>query len=645
MSCKDFSLAVVAVSQISWCQVATDLRWSPAARLETARSDHCAVTLADGRVMVAGGTGIEGPLPSVEIYGPEDVFRPAPKMLAPHSGHTCTLLTDGRVLVVDETSAELFDPTLPGWASVTSEALPGPGHTATLLREGQVLLAGPGAIAIFDPATNTIAAGETRLKQPRTRHAAALLASGRVLLAGGSDGENALASAEIIDPVNYEVIPAAPMGLPRISPGVAALSDGRILVASGSDGQVELINGELYIESEDRWQFIPAPMNYARRLPFVTQIPGSGLVLIAGGERDGQPVADTEVFEPRTDQFYSIGALTAARSRIAGAVLGSGIVLATGGQAADGPSAACGTLTAPAVTFSSPEYSPSQTVVAHGSGWRASGPPVRLVLRALDGSVRFDSQATPDQNGRFTANLIQAEEADVGRLFTLRATQMSDLSNNLVQFSFTAEASFGVKVQTSLSGGQLVASTPAGASIPFRLTINAARNVGLLRGSLRVQVGPVVNQVQTLHVPGSNIDFRFCCINVPEVHAVNVSYSSDANYRSFNVALPVHTVTPPQVRLSTFPTSLPLNTSTEVQIYVDAGLFPRPTGTVRVSRPGFGPVTLSLAPAPRPGDTRSIAIFSFRATTAEQPSACFDVRYSGDPSYAATGAQLCLAVR
>jgi len=108
-----------------WDPVANNL--SEAGTFREARRDFSATLLADGRVLVAGGSHeIPGEgrssIASTELWNPSaSGFEPGPELTEARAGHTATLLSDGRVLIVGGfktaglaldalASAELWEP-------------------------------------------------------------------------------------------------------------------------------------------------------------------------------------------------------------------------------------------------------------------------------------------------------------------------------------------------------------------------------------------------------------------------------------------------------------------------------------------------------------------------------------------------------
>jgi len=131
--------------------------------------------LPDGRVLVVGGEdpasdGGRG-LSSAEVWDPATgTFAPAGLLGEARTGHTATLLANGQVLIVGGTTAadgghtlataEIWDPATMTFASAGAMADARQGHTATLLPDGRVLVAGGhddrvalASTEVWDPAT------------------------------------------------------------------------------------------------------------------------------------------------------------------------------------------------------------------------------------------------------------------------------------------------------------------------------------------------------------------------------------------------------------------------------------------------------------------------------------------------------------
>jgi hypothetical protein len=127
--------------------------WASAESMQTARFDHAAVRLQDGRILVVGGSNSSGTaLSSAEIYDPSTGhWSAAGNMATPRYGATLTLLANGWVLVAGGYasasspalgSAEIYDPGTGGWAPAGLMQYGRRYHSATLLTDGTVLVTG-----------------------------------------------------------------------------------------------------------------------------------------------------------------------------------------------------------------------------------------------------------------------------------------------------------------------------------------------------------------------------------------------------------------------------------------------------------------------------------------------------------------------
>ena len=278
--------------------------------------------LPDGRTLVTGGQGAEGPQSAVfivETGGAQTALGSG--LRSARANHTATMLPDGRVLVVGGvgpngrvvSSAEIYDPQ----AQISSPlASPWPGaarayHTATLLTDGRVLVVGgvteaggvAGGAELWDFRTRRATALSARPNVARQRHKATLLESGAVLITGGADEDgNETASAELFNPAGGFSFTAGP---PPANPDTAYVSASipgndetdvatdavlslrfsRPLRAETVNAQTVTVNGP---QGSVAVKVVPAE---GGRLAFVTPLPsltrGTNYTLTVAGASDG----------------------------------------------------------------------------------------------------------------------------------------------------------------------------------------------------------------------------------------------------------------------------------------------------------------------------------------------------------------------
>lgn len=169
--------------------------------LITPRVDHTATLLPNGEVLIAAGSSSTSFLTSAELYNPSTgTFTQTGSMRTARAFFTANLLGDGQVLAAGGlggnsgpllSSAELYNPSTDTWTTTGSLNNARYNHTATLLNSGEVLIAGGGAhlasAELYNPSTGTFTLTGS-LNTGRTDHRAVLLTNGEALVTGGYDG-------------------------------------------------------------------------------------------------------------------------------------------------------------------------------------------------------------------------------------------------------------------------------------------------------------------------------------------------------------------------------------------------------------------------------------------------------------------------
>jgi DNA-binding CsgD family transcriptional regulator len=292
-------------------------RWKDEAFMPDGRCSHSATLLDDGRILVAGGyferpEDYRDPLPvtaAASIYDPEtDGWTEVDPMSTARRNHRATLLDNGRVLVVGGlttegdpiATAEIFNPAQGGWSSTGSMSDPRPGMVFAELADGRVLVAGgqggqrgTTALAtaeVYDPASGTWDPVDD-MRDARADASAMLLGNGKVLVFGGIIGngleeDDVTASAELFDASTEEWSATGSRSVASYHALAARLDNGDVLAVGGATlvgTSSELAPVERYDVSGGRWVFDGNP-GQPRTGAFLVGL-DDGTVLLGGGSR------------------------------------------------------------------------------------------------------------------------------------------------------------------------------------------------------------------------------------------------------------------------------------------------------------------------------------------------------------------------
>jgi hypothetical protein len=291
----------------------------------------------NGKVLISGG----GPAgsPNAELFDPvAGTFVATGGMITNRSGHTATLLADGHVLIAGGSataSAELYDPSTGTFSATGSMLTASPGNLlATLLYDGRVLLVGADN-ELYDPATGTFTvtgAFAEAYAMPAIVGTATLLPEGTVLISGC---ECRLAGGPLVE---------------RYDPGT-----GKFSLTAGGNGPpgfqwwdnentaTLLRNGKVLIVSSEDWSegllyepstqvFFDIGNTTAIHVFSTATLLPDGEVLIAGGQLPGgNGSTSTDLYDPATGTFSATGNMTTGRHEHTATLLADGRVLVAGG--------------------------------------------------------------------------------------------------------------------------------------------------------------------------------------------------------------------------------------------------------------------------------------------------------------------------
>lgn len=344
--------------------IAIDPGWMATGNLSAVRIHHTATLLANGKVLVVGGTNANESvcLSSAELYDPATgVWTYTGSLNGGRAGHTATLLANGKVLVAggayldnlisppdmySRYSAELYDPATGVWTYAGSLNAARDLHTATLLANGKVLVTGGerkgfltsrillDSAELYNPATG-VWTPTGNLNTVRLYHTATLLANGKVLVTGGLNG-NSLSSAELYHPATGVWTTTGYLNGGRELHKATLLANGKVLVIAGMwsmyNMSTRLNSAELYDPATGVWTYTGS-LN-VERVGHTATLLANGKVLVAGGYNNGY-LRSAELYDPATGVWTPTANLNTGRSRHTAILLANGKVLVALGSGGD----------------------------------------------------------------------------------------------------------------------------------------------------------------------------------------------------------------------------------------------------------------------------------------------------------------------
>jgi hypothetical protein len=555
-----FAAAQVAGSPVN--------KWSRTADLTAPRAQACSAVLNDGRLLVAGGLGDNGPVATVDIYGTDGSFRSGAPMNQARARAACVTLPDGTVLVTGGDSgsgalntAEVFDPVAGSWQATGNLGVARGGHQAAVTVSGNVWIAGGTNHGAIVGTIELYAAGKFRtlgsLNTPRTKFAMTLAGKRSLLVAGGTDGTNTLDTVEVYDGLTGALALAGTMLQARKDFAAAAMLDGTVLLAGGIDANGDILSSTEIFDPVAGAAVAGPALTAPRANHSASALPNNGSILIFGGTGNSTVLGTTDIYTPWTGAIALGSSLNVERRDEAKATLRPGSFMIAGGRNESGLLSSTELFQFATIGTDKSDYAPGTPVKISGGGW-VPGEQVLVQIAALPADrhhIEFTGAAVADGAGNITVPGFAVDKSHLGMKFLMTSTgsqsqaqaTFTDGLNPIISYAFTppsgATPGAPVGVTVTLTPPDAADLTPTGAIIPCtdsacptNLTVSGASCGVNLQCTLSAGAGNTATVSFSLTLPAGSTTF-------------SVEYSGDAIY---NFEVPAAGTTPPGAPIVTY---------------------------------------------------------------------------------------------
>src|SRR5436190_7698505 len=472
----------------------------------TARVDHTATLLKDGRVLITGGSNATGTLNSAEIFDPSTGTFSAVSgsMSMARARHTATLLSSGKVLIAggdvtptavdpngtDVTgTAEMFDPTAGTFDDLVLLQRSRSGHTATLFSNDTVWLAGGGnnTIESFSASAGAFTLSDTTMTAMRSGHDAIALSETRLLFLGGDPDH----TIDEFNPSPDVLTLKATMGSAQSS--ATLLANGKILVLSPNVAGVyspDATDQATTFSAFDE-TLVPDSTTLKRSGQTATELLGDKTILITGGENvQHQPSLQIATFNP-------------AR-----------------------------------IWTDKDDYVPGDNVILSGSGWK---PNENVYLYAVDSQTEawtYGSTVTADANGGFVVYpYFIVQLVQLGANF--HVTAVGAQSAMQADVTFTDSGNFTYSPST-----QSLAIAP-GSNSPFTQSITDPKNDALTASPVVTGTGGNPLPVGWVSTLPTSLSYTASSSDQTQSWTVNVTVPSGAMAGAYTGNIKAHATANP----------------------------------------------------------------------------------------------------